>query len=448
MPNRNRIVFWTVVGGFLILLAAWAFWPRAVDVDIVEVERGEIQVTVGEEGETRVRDVFEVLAPVGGRLERIALDAGDCVRGGETIVAKIRPAPAPILDARSEAQLKAAADAAVAGVEAAKADLVRLGAEATRAEADAERFRRLAADSFVSKQALDRAEMEIAALSAAVKAGAAVLAMRRQELAAARAALRPSGAGGDGEFVDVVAPISGVVLRRLRESEGPVGQGAPLAEIGDPDALEIVVDLLSEDAVQVSPGDIATLSDWGGPNLTGRVRLVEPFAFTKVSALGIEEQRVNVLIDLDHDVPSDRLGHGYRVDVAVEVWRDDDAIVAPMTALFKENGIWAAYRLDGGRARLVGFNAGRMNGLSAQVLDGLDPGDQLVEHPSGKIRDGVRIAPRQRPETLVEPDQSPDVASAASIGESTRENCDGVLDEAGLASPKPDAAAVELADRR
>ncbi|MEO1725331.1 MAG: HlyD family efflux transporter periplasmic adaptor subunit [Pseudomonadota bacterium] len=306
MALRNRLIFWAAIGLALLLLAWWAFSPRAIDVDIVTAERGAMSVSVREEGETRIHDVFEISAPVGGTLERISMEAGDCVYEGLTVVAVIKPAPAPMLDSRTEEQLRAAVEASVAAVSADEAELDRVRAELTRAEADARRYRELVPSGAAPRQTLDRAEAEEATLRASERAAEAGLAMRRQELAAARAALRPSGTSGDGDLVDVIAPIDGVLLRRLRQSEGPVLQGAPLIEVGDPDEIEIIADLLSEDAVRISVGDDVLISDWGGPDLEGRVRRVEPFAFTKVSALGIEEQRVNVVIDLSPDQPISR----------------------------------------------------------------------------------------------------------------------------------------------
>ncbi len=395
MALRNRILFWAFIALVVVSLAVWAFSPRAVDVDIVEVQRGPMTVSVEEEGETRIHDVFEISAPVAGQLERIGLDAGDCVYEGETVVAVIKPIAAPVLDSRSEKQLSAVADAAAAAVRAAAAELDRVRAELSRAETDANRYRQLAPGGSIARQVLERAEAEERTLHAAARAAEAALAMRRQELAAARAALRPSSASEGGELIDVIAPIDGVLLRRLRQSEGPVVQGAPLVEVGDPDEIEIISDLLSEDAVRISPGDPVTISDWGGPDLYGKVRRIEPFAFTKVSALGIEEQRVNVVMDLSPGQSSARLGHGYRVDVAVEVWSADDVLTAPMTALFKQDRAWSVYRVERGRARLRQVEIGHMNGQVAEILAGLEPGDTLVEHPSSRIEDRVLVRARQ-----------------------------------------------------
>jgi HlyD family secretion protein len=208
----------------------------------------------------------------------------------------------------------------------------------------------------------------------------------------AEAALMPAGASAGGDGLPVIAPITGVVLRIIRDSEGPVSVGTPLVEIGDPDDIEIMVDLLSEDAVNVAPGDIVRIRGWGGGTLSGRVRLIEPYAFTKISALGIEEQRVNVLIDMDGS--GRRLGHGFRVRTDIVVWSAPDIVRVPMTALFKSGSDWTVYRLQHGRARLTTVQLDHMNGHAAEIVLGLSPGDLVIEHPSRNIADGVRVKRR------------------------------------------------------
>jgi HlyD family secretion protein len=417
MALRNRLLFWAAIALVILAMAVWAFSPRAIDVDIVKASSGPMTVSVREEGETRIHDVFEISAPVSGQLERISLDAGDCVYEGETIVAGIRPVAAPVLDSRSQKQLTAVADAAAAGVTASKAELDRVRAELSRASTDANRYRLLAPGGAISRQVLERAEAEETTLQAAARAAEAALAMRRQELAAARAALRPSSENDGGELIDVIAPIDGVLLRRLRQSEGPVTQGAPLVEVGDPEEIEIVADLLSEDAVRISPGDLVIVSDWGGPVLHGKVRRIEPFAFTKVSALGIEEQRVNVVIDLVPGQPAERLGHGYRVDVAVEIWSQDDVLSIPITSLFKQDRAWSVYRVEKGRARLRQITIGHLNGEKAEILAGLEEGDVLIEHPSSRIEDGVLVRAREPlPPVTEQPTGAESVAVQLSAG--------------------------------
>ena len=390
--SRSRMVFWGALAALLLMLALWAFWPRAVPVDLVEVSSGPMDVTISDEGEARIRDLFVVSAPAGGQLSRIDMKAGDCVRAGLSVIASIYPVAAPTIDARSAAQLRAAAGSARAAVTAAEADLRRWRADQKRAEDDLNRTRTLAETGTASRQALERAETEYRTLSAATQQARAALDLARHEVNRAEAALMPAGASAGGDGLPVIAPITGVILRIIRDSEGPVSVGTPLVEIGDPDDIEIMVDLLSEDAVNVAPGDIVRIRGWGGATLSGRVRLIEPYAFTKISALGIEEQRVNVLIDMDGS--GRRLGHGFRVRTDIVVWSAPDIVRVPMTALFKSGSDWTVYRLQHGRARLTTVRVDHMNGHAAEIVSGLSPGDLVIEHPSRNIADGVRVKRR------------------------------------------------------
>jgi HlyD family secretion protein len=386
------MVFWGALAALVLMLALWAFWPRAVPVDLVEVSSGPMDVTISDEGEARIRDLFVVSAPAGGQLSRIDMKASDCVRAGLSVIASIYPVAAPMIDARSAAQLRAAAGSARAAVTAAEADLRRWRADQKRAEDDLNRTRTLAETGTASRQALERAETEYRTLSAATQQARAALDLARHEVNRAEAALMPAGASAGGDGLPVIAPITGVILRIIRDSEGPVSVGTPLVEIGDPDDIEIMVDLLSEDAVNVAPGDIVRIRGWGGATLSGRVRLIEPYAFTKISALGIEEQRVNVLIDMDGS--GRRLGHGFRVRTDIVVWSAPDIVRVPMTALFKSGSDWTVYRLQHGRARLTMVHVDHMNGRAAEIVSGLSPGDLVIEHPSRNIADGVRVKRR------------------------------------------------------
>jgi len=416
------MVFWGALAALLLMLALWAFWPRAVPVDLVEVTSGPMDVTISDEGEARIRDLFVVSAPAGGQLSRIDMKAGDCVRAGSTVIASIYPVAAPTIDARSAAQLRAAAGSARAAVTAAEADLRRWRADQKRAEDDLSRTRTLAETGTASQQALERAETEYRTLSAATQQAHAALDLARHELSRAEAALMPAGASTGDDGLPVIAPITGVVLRIIRDSEGPVSVGTPLVELGDPDNVEIMVDLLSEDAVNVAPGDIVRIRGWGGGTLRGKVRLIEPYAFTKISALGIEEQRVNVLIDMDGS--ERRLGHGFRVRADIVVWSAPDIVRVPMTALFKSGSDWTVYRLRRGRARLTTVQVDHMTGHAAEIVSGLSPGDLVIEHPSRNIADGVRVKRRSlRSGGAVEaPGNGDDGQSDASLGVTA---CDG-----------------------
>ena len=279
-----------------------------------------------------------------------------------------------------------------AAVTAADAELRRWRADQQRSQDDLIRIRRLAETGTVSQQALERAETEYRTLTAATQQARAALDFARHEVSRAEAALMPAGASAGGGGVTVSAPITGAVLRIIRDSEGPVSVGTPLVEIGDPDDIEIMVDLLSEDAVSVAPGDIVRIRGWGGGTLSGKVRLIEPYAFTKISALGIEEQRVNVLIEIDGS--GRRLGHGFRVRTDIIVWSATDIIRVPMTALFKSGPEWSVYRLQRGRARLTKIQVDHMNGHAAEIVSGLGQGDLVIEHPSRNIADGVKVKRR------------------------------------------------------
>ncbi|MEE9301603.1 MAG: HlyD family efflux transporter periplasmic adaptor subunit [Alphaproteobacteria bacterium] len=390
-----------------VLLAGglvYAFWPRPVPVDLGEASRGSLRVTVDDEGRTRVKEVYVVSAPVAGHARRIEIHVGDEVVTGETVLAEIQEPEPTFLDVRSKRQAQAEVKAAEAAKTFAEAEVERARAEIEFARTELERARLLAARGNISQRALDNAELEVKIHTTAVATTEASLRVREFELETARAALIEPGE--DGAFaateskccVEVRAPVSGRVLRVLHESEGVVAAGTPLVEIGDPRELEVEVDLLSSDAVNVVEGAEVEIVRWGGGEmLAGRVRRVEPYGFTKVSALGIEEQRVNVIIDFTDPPENWRpLGHGYRVETRIVVWRGDDVLKLPLSALFRDGGAWAVFVLDDGRARLRHVGVGRMNSVEAQILDGLDEGEQVVLYPSDRVFDDVRIIARPR----------------------------------------------------
>ncbi|HIP79365.1 MAG TPA: HlyD family efflux transporter periplasmic adaptor subunit, partial [Kiloniellaceae bacterium] len=367
--QRRRAVLW---GALVLLLGiglAYAFWPRPVAVDFVLAGEGPLVVTIGEEGETRVRDVFVLSAPVTGYMRRIEHDVGDLLEAGLTEVAQIEPIDPTFLDVRSATQAEAAVEAAQAARSLAVAEVEMAAAELDFAEAELERARRLIASDTISERALDDAERVFRTKRAALSTAEAGLRMRDWELERARAELvSPATAQRSYDACDCVvmtSPVSGQILRIHQESEGVVTSGQALIDIGNPRDLEIVVDLLSEDAVKVEAGQRVIIEDWGGPeDLQGRVRRIEPTGFTKVSALGIEEQRVNVIIDIT-DPPETwaRLGHGYRVEVRIVLWESDSVLKVPLTALFRNGGDWAVFVEDGGRARRQAVTVGRRTDL-------------------------------------------------------------------------------------
>ncbi len=395
----RRLFMWAVLGFALITGLVYAFWPRPVPVDLLAASRGSLTVTVGDEGETRVRDVFILSAPVAGRLLRIDRDVGDAVTADMTVVARIQPVDPAFLDLRSEAEAKAAVRAAEAAETLAKAELDKALAELEFAETEVERARRLVQRKTISERALDDAERIYRTSLATVETAKAALEVQRFELQKARAILVSPVDARDVEecaCVNVTAPVTGRVLRLLRESEGVVQAGEALLEIGDPRDLEIVADLLSTDAVKVEPGQAVVIEGWGGEPLNGLVNRVEPYGFTKVSALGIDEQRVNVIVDFT-DPPErwNRLGHGYRVEIRVVLWQGADVLTVPLSALFRHQGDWAVFVEQDGRASLRRVALGQRTDLEAQVLEGIDEGDRVVVHPGIRVEDGVLITARR-----------------------------------------------------
>jgi HlyD family secretion protein len=386
LKNPRLIASVLVVAGIL----AVALWPKAIEVDVVRVERGPMRVTIDEEGETRVRERFVVSAPVSGRLERIELEPGDAVVRGKTVVARLIPAAPPLLDPRASAELSARAEAARAAVGQAQADRERAAAAVTRAQSSLRRQQQLTEAGAISRDELEVAQTTLRTVEEALRAAEFAVARAERELQAARSRLAPSAAGG--RPVDVIAPVSGVVLKRQRESEMVVPVGEPLLEIGDPANLEIVADLLSTDAVRVPPGAPVLIEQWGGNHpLNARVRRIEPSGFRKISALGVEEQRVNVIIDLVDGAAARQLGDGYRVEVRVVIWRDDAALRAPIGALFRRGDQWAAFVVDKDVARLQTVQLGQRNDTEGQITGGLAEGQTVVLHPPDTLQDGIRV---------------------------------------------------------
>lgn len=389
---------WKMVRVFLgavivIAIGVVAFWPEATDVDVAPVVRGPMQVTVDEDGETRVRDRFVISAPVSGRLQRIELEPGDAVTPG--VVARLAPVDPPLLDPRARAELQAAAAAASAAVGQARADRDRAGAALQRATAAARRMAGLVEHGAVSREDHEAAQTNAATAGTALAAAEFALTRTERELQLANARLlRPSSTG---RLVDVVSPVAGVVLRRLRESECVVAAGEPLLEIGDPTQLELVVDLLSTDAVRVRAGARASIERWGGNHaLAGRVRRIEPSAFLKLSALGVEEQRVNVVVEFDDPAKAARkLGDAYRAEVRIVVWERDDVLMVPVGSLFRRGSEWAVFVADGDRARVRAVSLGERNGDSGEILAGVGDGEAVVLHPPDTLSDGARIRTRR-----------------------------------------------------
>jgi HlyD family secretion protein len=386
---------WKLAALLLVVSAvvAMALWPDVLEVDVARVSRGTILVTIDEEGETRVRDRYIVAAPVAGRLQRIRLEPGDAVRRGQT-VARLMPGAPTLLDARTRAELAAGVQAAQASLGQARAERERAAAALDRARSLVRRRQELAEAGIIARDQLEADEAALRAAEEELRASEYALARNEQELEMARVRLeRPAPAG---RTVDIVAPADGVVLKRFRESEADVPAGDPLIEVGNPADMEIVSDLLSSDAVRVSPGDRVLIEQWGGSNpIEARVRRVEPSGFVKISALGVEEQRVNVIMDFDtgNDAPT-QLGDGYRVEVRVVVSEAVNVLTVPIGSLFRNGESWTVFLIEAGQARLRPVQIGQRNDIEAEVVGGLAEGQTVVLHPPDVLADGTRVTER------------------------------------------------------
>ena len=380
---------WLPYAGAVLLVAliTAGLWPRPLPVETARVTVGTLRATVNEEGKTRIKQRYIVSAPVTGQLQRIPFKAGAEVRAGETVVAVIEPVSSTLLDARTRTAAEAKRDTAVANLEKARAGQHFAASELRR-------FEKLQAEKMVSVQELESAQLREA--SAAKEQAAAESALRQAEAEMAEFAnLAPGGTNTLLDPIQVKAPATGSVLHVFEENSRVVPAGTPLMEIGDPLDIEVVVEVLSRDGAAIRPGTPVELEQWGGGEpLKAKVRLVEPAAFTKVSALGVEEQRVNVIADLL--TPPDQrrnVGDNFRVEARIIVWEARDALKVPAGALFRKGEQWAAFVVADGRARLRIVKAGRSSGTETQVLEGLKEGDQVILYPGSRVRDGQRVTP-------------------------------------------------------
>jgi len=400
----RRIVIW---GGIVLALALFlvmAFRPQPVAVDLTAIRLGPMQVTVDAEGVTEVKDVFTISAPLGGVLHRTPLEVGDSVVRGETVVAVIEPSDPAFLDPRAQAESQEELEAAEAARELAAAELDRAEIEKNFAQTELRRARELFARGTVPERFVDEAERAFRSAVAAVAAATASLDAREHQAKRARARLITPAVThreDDCACVTLTAPVDGQVLRVFEESETVVTPGAPLLEIGDRAQLEVVADFLSADAVRVASGDRALIEGWGAEHpLEARVRRVEPFGFTKISALGIEEQRVNVVFDLVS--PAEEwasLGHGYRVIARVIVWEGASVLTVPVTALFRQDRRWMVFIRVDGEARQREVTPGHRAGLQVEITSGLEPGDVVVVNPPERLTDGVALRGEVREST-------------------------------------------------
>lgn len=392
-PTSPRVLLLIALAAVAIGALVWMMMPAAVPVETERVTRGPLEVWLEEPGRTRVREVYIVSAPLAGKTVRITLHAGDLVRAGQT-VAFIRPVDPPLIDVRSRAELEAAVSAADAAVRLAQADLARTQAQAVFAAAEWTRGQTLAQRGVISPQALDQRRLSRDTANAAVATARAAVTVRLRERDSARSRLAEP-ADGVRAPAALRSPVSGSVLRVIRESEQVVQAGEPIMQIGDPRDIDVVVELLSTDAVAIRPGVPARIEGWGGPPLAARVRRVEPSGFTKVSALGVEEQRVLVYLDFVEPGQAARLGHDYRVTARIITSSTPRALRVPASALFRQGADWAVYRLVDGRAELLKVQVGRRNEDFAEVLGGLAEADRVVVYPGDRLADGVRVTLRK-----------------------------------------------------
>jgi len=396
--RARRVAIWGVLLGLLAAGIGYALRPQPAPVDLATAEVDLIRISIDDEGQTRVRDVYTLYSPLGGRLFRIEAEVGDPVEANVTELARIESAPPVFLDVRTEAERKAAVRAARAARDLAGAEVERAEADLAFAVNELDRARRLIRQQTISQRALDDAERSGRVARANVATAKAALSMREHELEQARSQVLSrqeiERRSGNCDCIPVTAPVSGVVLRVIRKSESVIEAGTALLEIGDSRDLEIVADFLSEDAVRIEPGQRAIVAGWGGPDLAAVVRRIEPFGRTEISALGIEEQRVDVVLDLTD--PSERwrrLGHGYRVDVSV-ILIEVRALRLPLGVLFRQGGGWAVFLAEAGRARLRPVEIGQRNSLWAEIRGGLSAGQQVVLYPSDRIAEGAPIVER------------------------------------------------------
>ena len=408
--TRKRSRMSLTLGAFVLIAGALAvaFWPQSTLVDLGQVSRAPMQVTIDEEGRTRVSEPYVVSTPVAGRLQRVEVNPGDPVVRGETVVAHMLPINPSALDVRTREQARAAVTAAEAALRVSRADLNAALAKRELTWTELSRTQTLVDREITSAVALERAQQAARVAQAAVDTSEAAIAMREAELINARAQLigfedsALVGAVGvtNGMDIPLYAPADGRILRVIQQSATTLPAGAPIMEIGNVDSeLEVVVDLISSDAVQVSVGDPVELVDWGGPQpLQGEVERIDPFGVTKYSALGVEEQRVATVVRLTSPAAERvALGHGFRVEARIIVWQDDQTLTVPASALFRVGSDWAVFVLGDGTAQQTIVQIGQSNGITAQVLSGVDDGDQVILYPSAAISHGAKVAPRQTP---------------------------------------------------
>ncbi len=382
--------------GLVVLLGliGWGLRPKPVIIETGRVTRGPLTVRVSEEGKTRVKNRYVVAAPVAGKMRRVSLKPGDEVTAGATLLTIIEPSPSPLLDPRARLQAEAAVSLREAARQQAAETLEAKRAAAVIALAERDRIRAVIRVGTISDSDRDRVEGDASIKSTEVRAAEFSLQVTDYEIAQSRAALVRPDAMGANNLVELKAPITGRVLKVMQESEIVVAAGMPILELGDPADLEIEAEILSRDAVAIRTGDSVEVEQWGGElPLKARVRRVEPAAFTKISALGVEEQRVMVLSDLvDLPAQAKPLGDRFRVEARVAIWHGEDVLSVPAGAIFREGNEWKTYRFRDGAAVLTQIEAGHSDGRQTEILSGIEAGDEVLLHPPDTVKDGSRVA--------------------------------------------------------
>jgi len=397
MQLRRWIIVIIITVG-VISAIVYGFMPKPVSVDLAKISRGSLKVTVEEEGKTSVKDRFVLSAPVAGFKRRIKLNVGDRVQKGQTLV-ELEPLKSNLLDPRSRAAAEAAVLSAEASLKVEEERVRAATADTEYAGKNFERIKKLYEGGYVAKDALEQAEAGAKRTEANLLSAKAAVKVASFELGRALTALRHSAAEDtriQGKIVMVQSPVSGSILKIYRESEGVVQSGEPLIDIGDPEKMEVKVEVLSADAVKIRPGTPVLFERWGGNSiLSGKVRVVEPAGFTKISSLGVEEQRVFVIADIISSIKGEHsLGDGYRLEASFIIWEGKDVLQVPASALFRKQDGWAVFVVKNNRAFKREVKVGQRTGLAAEILFGLAEGEEVISHPDNSIEEGTRIRPR------------------------------------------------------
>jgi HlyD family secretion protein len=391
----RRRIFIITVAVIIVLAVAYGFMPKPLPVDVAQALRGPMRVTIDEEGKTRVRDRFVISAPVAGYLRRLELEVGDPVKKGQ-VVAELEPLRSSVLDPRARAEALAAVSSAQAGLHAAKENAHAAESAAEYAKKNFERQKKLFGMGYIARDTIEQADADAKRTEASLLSAEAAVKVARSDLERAQSLLGHSAAEGAADrerIVAVRAPAAGRLLKLHHESEGVVNSGDPIIDTGDPEKIEVKVEVLSADAVRIKTGTPVLFERWGGAEpLSGAVRIVEPAAFTKVSSLGVEEQRVLVIADIT-SLPETwkRLGDAYRVEASFIIWEDRNVLQVPASALFRKGEGWAAFVYENRRARLREVIVNHRNGLVAEIVSGLAEKEMVITHPDESIKDGSRV---------------------------------------------------------